>query len=125
MKHIVLVFAGFLVSAFIFSTVSCKKKETDCIASVTCVDSLGNSLANANVLLYAAIKSSTNPAVTYTADLQASGTTNSDGQVKFTFEFPAIYDVLATTTVGTRTISGSGIIKLEEGKTAEKSITVK
>jgi hypothetical protein len=125
MKYIVLIFAGFLISAFIFSTASCKKKDTDCIASVTCVDSVGNTLINANVLLYAAVKSATNPATTYTADITASGVTDNDGMVKFKFQFPAIYDILATATVGTRTITGSGIIKLEEGKTSEKTVTVK
>jgi len=125
MKHIALIFAGFLISGFVFTYSSCKKKDTDCIARVICVDSTGAAMPNANVLLYAAVKSATNPSATYTADLKADGATASDGSVKFTFEFPAIFDVLATTVVGTKTLTGKSIIKLEEGKTTEKTVTVK
>jgi hypothetical protein len=125
MKHIALIFAGFLISTFIFTHTSCKKTDTDCIASIRCVDSTGKSLPNASVLLYATVQSATNPAVTYTADLKANGTTDNAGQVKFTFQFPAIYDVLATATVNSKTITGTSIIKLEVGETIAKTVTVK
>lgn len=125
MKHFVLVFAGFLLSTFVLTHTSCKKKDTDCIASITCVDTNGAALSNMSVLLYATVKSATNPAVTYTADLKANGTTDGGGQVKFKFQLPAIYDILATGSIGTKTVSGTGIIKLEEGKTVEKTVTVK
>src|SRR4051812_42662717 len=124
MKHAALVFAGFLISTFVFTSVSCKKEETDCTAKVVCVDSTGQRIPNMTVLLYAAVKSATNPAVTYTADLQATGTTDGSGETQFVFEFPAIYDIRATGSIGTKTVAGTGIIKLEEGKTVEKTVTV-
>jgi hypothetical protein len=48
--------------------------------------------------------------------------------VKFTFKLPAIYDIRATyitTTVPTKTLVGTGIIKLEEGKGSDKTVTLK
>jgi len=125
MKHIVLIFAGFLISTFVFTHTSCKKTNSDCIASIKCVDSTGKAFSNVNVLLYATVKNATNPAVSYTADVEASGTTDNTGQVRFTFAFPAIYDVLATTTVSSKTYTGSSIIKLETGQTVQKTVTVK
>jgi hypothetical protein len=62
---------------------------------------------------------------TFTADVKASGTTDAGGQVNFTFKLPAIYDIKATVTSGTRTITGTSIIKLEEGKTVSKTVTLK
>jgi hypothetical protein len=45
--------------------------------------------------------------------------------VRFNFKLPAIYDVKATLAVGSKTLVGTGIIKLEEGKTVDKVITMK
>lgn len=81
-------------------------------------------VADASVLLYAQVKSPDGQ-TTYTADLQASGNTGGDGQVQFTFKLPAIYDIRATKVVGTKTITGVGIIKLEEGKNVDKTLTLK
>jgi hypothetical protein len=113
-----LLFAGFII----FTLASCQK-ETDCIAVVTCQDSLGNPVNNANVLLYAKVKNSAG--VTYTADITANSPSDASGQVHFTFKLPAIYDILATKTVGTKSITGIGIIKLEEGQTVEKTVSLK
>ena len=123
MKPLLLLASGFISTALLFSLLSCKK-ETECKARVKCIDSLSAPLSDVNVLLYAAVKSPDGK-TTYTADLKANGTTNGDGQVEFVFELPAIYDISATKIVGTRTLTGAGIIKLEEGKTVEKTVTVK
>lgn len=80
-------------------------------------------MSNVNVLLYATIKTSNGGTVT--ADLKANGITDEGGQVNFTFKLPAIYDIRATRVVNTKTLTGSGIIKLEEGKGVEKTVTVK
>lgn len=122
MKPLLLVVAGFLLSCFILTGTSCQK-NTDCKATVTCVDSSAVPMPNVNVLLYATVKTSNGGTVT--ADLKANGTTDEGGQVRFTFKLPAIYDIRATRVVGTKTLTGSGIIKLEEGKGTEKTVTVK
>ncbi|MBL7910785.1 MAG: hypothetical protein JNJ41_07010 [Bacteroidia bacterium] len=125
MKPIAIILAGFLISTFLLTTTSCVK-NTDCKATVNCVDSLGVPVNNANVLLYATIKTSSGGTVT--ADLKANATTDAGGQVKFTFKLPAIYDIRATVILpspSTRTLVGTGIIKLEEGKGAEKTVTLK
>lgn len=123
MKPIVLLFAGFLVTCFVFTGTSCQK-ETDCKASVKCIDSVGNAVNNANVFLYALVKSPDGK-TTYTADVTANGTTDAGGEAKFTFKLPAIYDIKATASVGTKTLQGISIIKLEEGKTVDKTVTMK
>lgn len=126
MKPILLLFSGFLITGLIFTNSSCQK-ETDCKATVRCIDSVGNAVANADVLLYALVKDPTDPkgTATHTADVKANGTTDGGGEVKFTFKLPAIYDIKATFAAGTKTMTGNSIIKLEEGKTVEKTVTMK
>jgi hypothetical protein len=109
--------------------ISCEK-NTECKANIKCVNDAGQPLQNATVRLYANVKTSTGGTVT--ADLKANGVTDAGGLVSFVFKLPAIYDITATTTaVGsgsaaiTSTIVGNGIIKLEEGKTVDKSVTLK
>ncbi len=106
---------------FLFNT-SCKK-NTDCVASVQCLDSAGIGMSGADVLLYANVKTTTGGTVT--ADLKGSAVTDASGRVSFTFKLPAIYDIKATKIVGTTTMTGVSIIKLEEGKTIEKVLTVR
>lgn len=102
--------------------VSCKK-NTDCVAVVQCYDSTGIGMEGVDVLLYANVKTPLNG--TITADLRASGITDASGRVSFTFKLPAIYDIKATRTSGTSSLSGVSIIKLEEGKSIEKEVTVR
>ncbi|MCW3076721.1 MAG: hypothetical protein JWO32_1330 [Bacteroidetes bacterium] len=122
MKPLFIIVTGFLFACLLLTGTSCQK-NTDCKATVTCVDSTGVPVNNANVLLYATIK--TAQGGTVTADLKANGTTDAGGQVKFTFKLPAIYDIRATTVIATRTLTGTGIIKLEEGKGSDKTVTLK
>jgi hypothetical protein len=126
MKQFGLLLSFFIIGGFVFVTSSCQK-DTECKARVICQDSAGTSVSNANVLLYAVVKDPTDPKgqATYTADVKANGSTDGSGQVSFVFKLPAIYDIRATTTVGTKTLVGTGIIKLEEGKTVEKTVTLK
>jgi hypothetical protein len=126
MKPFLILLSGFMISFFVFTGTSCRK-ETDCKATVKCVDSTGVALNGASVYLFAVVKDPNDPkgVVTDTADVKAHGTTDGGGQVKFTFKLPAIYDIKATAAVGSRTISGTSIIKLEEGKTADKTVTLK
>jgi hypothetical protein len=124
MKPLFPIIAGFLVSGFIFTNFSCTK-ETDCKAVVRCLDSSGvNRVANATVELFALVKSADGK-TTYTSDVRADGISDADGEARFTFKLPAILDIRATLATGTRTLSGAGIIKLEEGKTIEKEVTLR
>jgi len=126
MKPLALIISGFLLSSLVFTSFSCQK-DTDCRAKVSCKDSTGIAVANANVTLFAVVKDPNDPKgqATYTADVKASGTTDSGGNVSFVFKLPAIYDIRATVAAGTRTLVGTGIIKLEEGETVEKIVTIK
>jgi hypothetical protein len=126
MKPFVLILSGFLLSCLLFAGTSCQK-DTDCKARVTCRDTVGAPVSNANVLLYAVVKDPNDPKgqATYTADVKANGVSDASGDVSFVFRLPAIYDIRATIAAGTRTIVGTGIIKLEEGKTVEKTVTLK
>jgi hypothetical protein len=97
---------------------SCQKK-TDCKLIVTTHDSAGNALGAATVKLFANVKTSSG--ATVEADLKAEGVSDASGTSTYTFKLPAILDIKAV--FGSKT--GVGIIKLEEGKTVEKIITVK
>ncbi len=101
---------------------SCQK-NTDCIAVVRCQDASGNAVDAADVILYAEVKNSAG--VTYTADITATSPSDNAGVVSFTFKLPAIYDIQATKTIGTKTLTGIGIIKLEEGTTVEETVTLR
>ncbi len=124
----VLPFIIFVVSTNYYF-ISCKK-NTDCKARVKCVYQDGSPVEGAAVRLYATVKTPANG--TTTADIKANGTTDGGGTVSFVFKLPAIYDIEAIkvaaatgTAVGSTTLTGIGIIKLEEGKTVEKTVTVK
>ncbi|WP_317896618.1 hypothetical protein [Aurantibacillus circumpalustris] len=126
MKSFLVLFSGILISAFVLTGVSCQK-ETDCKATIKCVDSLGSVVANARVQLYAVVKDPNDPKgiATFTADVKADGNTDGGGEVKFTFKLPAIYDIKATSTLGSKTYTGASIVKLEEGETVSKTVTIK
>lgn len=106
---------------FLFIT-SCKK-NTDCVANIICNDSTGVAMSGATVYLFANVK--TPQGGTITADIRATGITDGGGRVSFTFKLPAIYDVKALKTVGTASMQGISIIKLEEGKGVEKTVVVR
>lgn len=118
------IFIGLALAGIVYLFNTSCKKNTDCIATIFCVDSTGIGLQGADVLLYANVK--TPIGGTITADLKASGITDGTGRVSFTFKLPAIYDVKAMKNAGTsNSVTGVSIIKLEEGKTVEKTVTVR
>lgn len=110
--------------------ISCDK-NTDCTAKIICVDAGGVPVQNAAVQLYANVKTSSGGTVV--ADIKAQGVTDGAGTVSFLFKLPAIYDITSSVTAAstgtgspsTTTLIGTGIIKLEEGKTVEKTVTLK
>ncbi len=123
MKPLVIIAVGFLFSCFFFTNTSCNKK-TDCVALITVVDSSGTvAYPNANVKMYATVKTANGGTVV--ADVKASGITDSDGKVKFTFKLPAIYDFSASISKGSKTLTGVSIIKLEEGKAVDKTVSIR
>ena len=110
--------------------ISCDK-NTDCTAKVICVDASGAAVQNAAVQLYATVKTTNQNTVV--ADIKAQGVTDGSRTVSFLFKLPAIYDITASVTAAntgtfgpaTLTLVGTGIIKLEEGKTVEKTVTLR
>jgi len=126
MKFFVITVTGFLILSFVLFIGSCKK-ETDCKAVVKCVNTSGVPVSGASVYLYAPVKTySGSSTVTYTGDVTASGTTDAGGSVSFTFKLPATFNIRAKASVDTVPISSDeAVIKLEEGKTIDKTITLK
>lgn len=122
MKYFLFIISGFILAGLVFTSTGCDK-NTDCKASIIVRDSTGTLVTNANVKLFANVKSSNG--TTYVADVKADGVTDESGEVKFTFKLPAIFDIISTKVVSTRTLTGTGIIKLEEGKGTQKEITIK
>ena len=101
-------------------------KPAKCV--ITVKDSAGNKvLAGVNVKLEANVTYNGN---TYKGDLEAEGTTDAEGRVNFTFKNPCVMDVIATvpscTVIPSKSTycNGRGIVKMEEGKTAEKTIRI-
>lgn len=123
MKLRALSFIGCVVLTFALMVNSSCEKNTDCKANITVTDSTGGGASNIPVLLFATVKTANN--ATVTADLKAEGVTDGSGQVSFTFKLPAIYDIRATRSVGTKTYVATGIIKLEEGKGVDKTVSLK
>lgn len=112
-------FTSIIALAIILGVNTSCQKNTDCKLTITTVDSLGAYLPNATVKLYANVKTSTGSTVE--ADLKAQGVSDGSGKSVYTFKLPAILDIKAN--LGNK--SGVGIIKLEEGKTVEKTVTIK
>ena len=112
-------YSSILVITFMIGLGTSCQKNTDCKLVVTTVDSVGNILAAASVKLYATVKTPAGTPVE--ADIKAEGISAANGTSSYTFKLPAILDVKAEYS-GRK---GIGIIKLEEGKTVEKKITVK
>ncbi len=108
-----------LIAAMALMMVSACQKKTDCTASITINDQDGLPMQGVDVRLFANVKTIPNDGIV-TADLKANGITDETGRVFFTFKLPAIYDIKAFK--GKDTIRG--IIKLEEGKTVNKSLEI-
>jgi hypothetical protein len=115
-----------VVSATGVFTNSCNKPKP-CKGTITVYDSAGNFQQSGVVVkLYSNV--TTPSGGTATADLKWEGVTDSYGTVTFTFKLPAIMDIKAerpncTPNVATHNYCvGTGIIKLEEGKTIEKKV---
>jgi hypothetical protein len=115
------------IAVTLFQMNSCNApKPSNCV--ITVLDSAGRKpLSGVKVHLYA---NTTYNGSTTIADLKADAVTDGSGKCNFSFKNPCVMDILAT--VSNCTVSGanhvycngSGIVKCEEGKTAEKTIHV-
>lgn len=113
-----------LVSLF-FAISGCKK-DKHTIATILVVNAQGQAVPGASVRLYAV--SSQNPAPANAIRFDTTQITNGTGKVSFDFsEFYkkgqagfAVLDIAASKGVQT----GDGIIKIEEEKTTEETITI-
>lgn len=108
-----------MIAAMALILASACQKKTDCTASVTINDQDGLPVQGVDVRLFANVQTA-NKGGTVTADLKANGITDETGRVFFNFKLPAIYDIKAFK--GKDTLKG--IIKLEEGKTVDKSLVI-
>jgi hypothetical protein len=104
----------FLLSLLVLAT-SCNHDKS-CKAVIKVVDTDGSTpVGDAKVELFATISTVSGPV---TADLKAEAITGSDGTAEFQFKLPAILDIRATK--GSKV--GTGIIKLEEKETVNKTV---
>jgi hypothetical protein len=95
---------------------SCKK-ETTCYANIIVVDAnIQAPIIGATVKLDCGTCS--NPS---TSNLQTDQTTtDASGRASFTFKYEAVLDITVTSSQGPAT----GVVKLEAGKTVEKTVSV-
>ncbi len=114
-----LIIPSLVLGAFVMLFNNACQKSTDCKLTIKTVDAAGNPVSAAAVKLYANVK--TTSGATVEADLKAEGVSDASGSSSYTFKLPAILDIKAVHD----TIEGVGIIKLEEGKSVEKVVTLK
>jgi len=108
-------FYNLILFALLIVASGCDHDKT-CTAVIKVVDVDGVTPSGAaKVELYANVSSPSGPVV---ADLKAEGVTASDGTIEFKFKLPAILDIKATK--GTKI--ATGIIKLEEKETVQKTV---
>lgn len=88
------------------------------MASIICKDANGMLMRGAYIQLFAYVKDAQNGILT--ADVRATGITDQNGKVTFTFKLPAIFDIKASK----GNLTGTGIVKLEEGNGVEKAVII-
>ena len=111
MKTLIKTFCA--LSLILLVNTSCNKNK-DCGANIVCKDANGQAVKGADVLLYANIKPNVD------GDIKAHGVTDENGKVTFIFKLPAIFDVKAEV----NSKKATGMIRLEEGKTVEETVTI-
>lgn len=102
---------------------SCKREDQTCTVLIQVVRANGGSVPSAKVRMTSneALTSGDGEIASYLSNEQNTKLTDGNGQATFTFENPAILDVLVShISYGT----ASDLIKLEPGKTVAKTITL-
>jgi hypothetical protein len=96
----------------------CSKKDTTCVAVIKVVRLNGVTVSGARVKLTSNFGLTTdNELASY---LPVTKLTDPSGNAEFEFEFPAILDIEVTHNLG----NSNDLIKLEPGKTIQKTITI-
>jgi hypothetical protein len=114
MKRILYPLVIVFLLAFAVSQNACKKKKAT-EAEITVQDSTGRPLVGA--IVYINSKNNTPPGT-----VEDTQTTDNRGISFHTFENEAILQVEVTKTYGSVTVTGFGILRLEEGKKVELTI---
>jgi len=110
----------FAAIAMVVTTQTSCNKETQCDAIVTVLDTVGSPIVGATVKLDC--NNCPPPPPGSSATLQGNQqTTDAAGRASFSFQYEAVLDITVTHPTHVTT---TGIIKLEAGKTTDKSITM-
>ncbi len=117
MKKLIFPVLAILMLGFALSQSSCKKKK-DTEAEITLTDSIGKVVAGA--VVYVNSRNNTPPGT-----LEDTQTSDNRGKTFHKFDNEAILQVEVSKKLSTKTITGYGILRLEEGKKVELSITVR
>jgi hypothetical protein len=99
-----------------FLVISCKK-DSECSAIITVTDENSNAISGATVRLYYTETNSSG----VVGNIDETKTTGGNGEAKFTFDLEAILFIEASKD----TLTGTGIIKLVPGETAEETVVIK
>lgn len=105
---------GLVCVALVLS--SCKK-DKECTALVTITDEQSNKIAGATVRLFYTDTNSSGAA----GKIDETKITDANGRAEFTFDLEAILFIEASKD----SMSGSGIIRLMPGETAEETVVIK
>lgn len=107
-----------LITVILFS---CKPKSPACVITVKDKDGV-TAMPGVQVDLFATVQTASGPQV---ADLRANGVTDKEGKIYFSFKNPCVMDIKATVSNCSSTYcSGAGIVKLEDGKTNQKTVYI-
>ena len=122
MKKLIFGSTALLIALFAFFSTggtSCKK-ESQCDALITVLDTVGNPVVGATVKLDC--NGCPPPQSGSTNTLQTDQqTTDASGRAAFAFKYEAVLDITVTHPTH---LTATGILKLEAGKTTDKTITM-
>lgn len=115
-KLLVALILGILAFASVNTLSSCRKNK-DCTAVITVIDTAGAVLNNASVRLYY------DPNNGNQKFIETTQATDASGKTTFVFKLQAIFDT--DITYGGKTAKKAGIVMLEPGSTVSKTFTFK
>lgn len=112
-----------LAAVFSMANFSCKEKDLTCTAIIKVVRSIGGPAPSAKVTLTSEYGQLSETHDLDPALVEPNNTkiTDANGEVSFTFKYPAILDIKVThISYGT----AEDLVKLEEGETVTKTVTL-
>jgi len=117
-KNLIRTAGIFVLAAFLIAGVSCKK-DGDTIGIITVVDTSGNGVTSASVVLWQ--DTVINPVTGAQANVRQSKLTGSAGTAEFLFQLEAYLNV----TVTKGALTGEGFIRLKQGETVSMTVVVR